>query len=359
MIKRFFQKIIQWMIKIGSTIIDTIKIGTSTPQHIDVGSVQVWPDGQPAIYLNLSPTTVQPWNGYYRTGTITVDTNASSWSVAASSTPAGNFFSATKTNSTTVTWVMQENSGTTSRNGYVTVTAGSVSAQTVVYQNPGYYIYVDNNNPTVLNSGSTTLAVSVWSRYGNEAVPVTYQITGNDWVHYLSTTDAGGGHYIFNFSVDTNTDTQTRHNGITFTQTLGSSTPYKSVSLGITQQAMYVPETIAGFERFTYEGDWQLGRALYGTAEINNQTVPLYAILLLNTNATNWNYTATLDFDSQVQVPPSAPSSSTTNTTATITAGATISIPNGGTAYGIMIKSPSPNQRITNVRTLHVERATT
>lgn len=347
------------MIKIGSTIINTIKIGSTTPGHIDVGSVQVWPDGQPQIYLNISPTVVQPWNGYYRTGTITVDTNASSWSVAASSTPSGNYFSAVKTNNTTVTWTMQENTGTTSRVGYVTVTAGSLTAQTMVYQNTGYVIYIDNTNPTVLNSGSTTLAVSVWSKYGNTAVPVTYQITGNSWLRYSSMTDAGGGHYIYNFVVDTNTDTQARYNGITFTQTQGSSSPYKSASLGITQKAMYVPADITGFERFTYEGDWQLGRALYGTAEINNQTVPLYAILLLNVNVTNWNYTATLDFDSQVQVPPSAPSSSTTNTTATITAGATVTIPNGGTAYGIMLKSPSPNQRITNVRTLHVERATT
>ena len=169
-------------------------------------------------------------------------------------------------------------------------------------------------------------------------------------------TDAGGGHYIYNFASDQNTDTQARYNGITFTQTLGESSPYKSASLAITQKAMYVPETIAGFERFTYEGDWQLGRALYGTAQINNQTVPLYAILLLNTNVTNWDYSAELDFDSQVQVPPSAPSSSTTNTTATIQQGVTVSIPNGDTAYGIMIKSPSPNQRITTVRTLHVTR---
>ena len=356
---KIIKKLVQKMIEIGNTVISNIFVGQNTPSRVDVGDTQVWPDGQPAIYLNISPTTVDPWNGYYRTGTITVDTNASSWSVAASSTPAGNYFTAVKTNSTTVTWTMQENSGTTSRVGYVTVTAGSLTAQTTVYQNAGYVIYIDNTNPTVLNSGSTTLAVSVWSKYGNTAVPVTYQITGNSWLRYSSMIDAGGGHYIYNFVVDTNTDTQARYNGITFTQTQGSSSPYKSASLGITQKAMYVPEDIAGFERFTYEGDWQLGRALYGTAEIAGSTVPLYAILLLNTNVTNWNYTATLDFDSQVQVPPSAPSSSTTNTTATITAGATVSIPNGGTAYGIMLKSPSPNQRITSVRTLHVERATT
>lgn len=347
------------MIKIGSTIISTIKIGGTTPVHIDVGSVQVWPDGQPVIYLNLNPTTVQAWNGYYRTGTVSVDTNASSWSVAASSTPPGNYFTAEKTNNTTITWTMQENTGTTSRTGFITVNAGGVTGETTVYQNPGYYIYIENGSTQVVGSGETTFAISVISRYGNTAVPVNYQITGNDWLRFESMVDRGNGMYGYTFRAYANTDTQARYNGITFTQTQGSSSPYKSASIGITQRAMYVPADITGFERFTYEGDWQLGRALYGTAEINGSTVPLYAILLLNVNTTNWNYTATLDFDSQVQVPPSAPSSSTTTTTATIQQGATITIPNGGTAYGVMLKSPSPNQRITNVRTLHVERATT
>ena len=352
----FLKKIWNFMIKIGNTILSTIGIGSTGVEHIDVGSTRVFPDAQPSVYINLSPTTVQPWNGFYKTGTITVDSNTNDWQVRAESTPSGNYFTAVKTNNTTVTWTMQKNEGTTSRVGYVTVYYGSVSAQTTVYQNTGYVIYIDNTSPAVVNSGATTLAVSVWSKYGNEAVPVTYQITGNNWLRYTSMTDAGGGHYIYNFAIDQNTDTQARYNGITFTQTLGESSPYKSASLAITQKAMYVPETIAGFERFTYEGDWQLGRALYGTAEINNQTVPLYAILLLNVNPTNWNYSAQLDFDSQVQVPPSAPSSSTTNTTATIQQGVTVSIPNGDTAYGIMIKSPSPNQRITTVRTLHVTR---
>lgn len=346
------------MIKIGNTILSTIGIGSNSVEHIDVGSTRVFPDAQPSVYINLSPATVQPWNGYYRTGTIAVDSNTNDWQVRAESTPSGSYFTAVKTNNTTVTWTMQANDSRTSRVGYVTVYYGSVSAQTTVYQNAGYVIYYDNTSPVVVNSGSTTLSVSLWSKYGNEAVPVTYQITGNDWVRYTSMQDVGGGHYIFNFSVDTNTDTQTRHNGITFTQTQGSQSPYKSASIGITQSGMYVPETIAGFERFTYEGDWQLGRALYGTAQINNQTVPLYAILLLNVNPTNWDYSAEVDYDFQTQVPPSAPSSSTDNRTVTIPQGQTITIPNGGTAYGYMLKSPTPNQRITSVRTLHVTRTT-
>lgn len=346
------------MIEIGNSVISAITVGNGSPSRIDVGNTKVYPDAQPAVYINLSPTTVQPWNGFYKTGTITVDTNASSWTVEASSTPSGNYFTAVKTNSTTVTWTMQANDTTTSRVGYVTVRAGSVSAQTTVYQNTGYVIWIDNTSPAVVNSGATTLAISVWSKYGNEAVSVTYQITGNDWVRYVSMTDAGGGHYVYNFAIDTNTSTQARYNGIQFTQTQGSSSPYKSASIGITQKAMYVPETIAGFERFTYEGDWQIGRALYGTAEINGSTVPLYAILLLNTNVTNWDYSAEVDYDFQTQVPPSAPSSSTDNRTVTIPQGQTISIPNGGTAYGYMLKSPTPNQRITSVRTLHVTRTT-
>lgn len=349
------------MIKIGSTIIDTIKIGTSTPQHIDVGSVQVWPDGQPAIYLNLDPTTVQPWNGYYRTGTVSVDTNASSWSVAASSTPGGNYFTAVKTNSTTITWTMQENSGTTSRTGYITVSAGGVTGQTTVYQNPGYYIYIDNTNPTVLNSGSTTLAVSVWSRYGNEAVPVSYQITGNDWLRYTSMTDAGGGHYIYNFSVEANTDTQARYNGITFTQTQGSSSPYKSASLGITQQAMYVPTQISGFTMYAQSGEWMLGRFKISEQEMGQYGVqPIYAAAILRATVPPYDYTATWDFTSYYGVPgPTTqvnPNGTSSRTVAQDTANP-VNIPNGGTGYGFIITSYPNLQPFSNI-TFNVSRTT-
>lgn len=345
------------MIEIGNSVISGFYVGNTTPARIDVGGTQVWPAGV-ADYIYLDPTTVLAWNGYQRTDTISVTASTNNWSVEASSTPAG-ILTATKTNNNTITWTMLENTGTTSCVGYVTATCGSASAVTTIYQNPGYYIYVENSSPQVVGSGSTTLGVSVISRYGTTAVPVTYQINGNDWVRYSSMIDAGNGHYIYNFTIDTNTDTQARHNSITFTQTQGQGGNMKSATLAITQQAMYEPATIAGFERFAYEGDWQLGRALYGTTTgPSGTTMPLYAILLLNVNATAWDYSADLDFDSYTQVPPSAPSTATTNTTATIPQGATVSIPNGDTAYGIMIKSPSPNQRITTVRTLHVTRAT-
>ena len=134
------------MIHIGVTKITELFMGSTENPNIYVGDYHTYPDGQPQIYLNISPTVVGSWNGYYRTGTITVDTNASSWSVAASSTPSGNYFTAVKTNNTTVTWTMQENTGTTSRVGYVTVTAGSLTAQTMIYQNTGYVISVDNTS---------------------------------------------------------------------------------------------------------------------------------------------------------------------------------------------------------------------
>ena len=41
------KKFIQWMITLGSTIINLIKFGSITPSHIDVGSDQVWPDSGP------------------------------------------------------------------------------------------------------------------------------------------------------------------------------------------------------------------------------------------------------------------------------------------------------------------------
>lgn len=344
------------MIEIGNTVISNIFVGQNTPSRVDVGDTQVWPSGS-SYYITLDPATVLIMYGQQSGGTINVNTNAPNWDVAVS--PANSYISASKQNGNIV-WSIQANTGTTSRNAYITASYGAASAQTTIYQNNGYAIYIEGgNNPRVVPSGGTSsLVISVISKYGNDAVAVSSAST-QSWVQCTNMTVVGGGKYVFTFNVDRSTDSQTRHCTLTFTQQQGSGGTYKNTSIMITQQAMYVPDTIAGFERFTYEGDWQLGRALYGTAEINNQTVPLYAILLLNTNATNWNYTATLDFDSQVQVPPSAPSSSTTNTTLTISQGATVSIPNGGTAYGIMIKSPSPNQRITSVRTLHVERATT
>ncbi len=335
------------MIKIGNTILSTIGIGNNSVDHIDIGSTRVFPDAQPAVYINLSPTTVQPWNGFYKTGTITVDTNASSWTVEASSTPSGNYFTAVKTNSTTVTWTMQANDTTTSRVGYVTVRAGSVSAQTTVYQNTGYVIWIDNTSPAVVNSGATTLAISVWSKYGNEAVPVTYQITGNDWVRFTSMQDVGGGHYIYNFSIGTNTDTQTRYNGIQFTQTQGSSSPYKSASIGITQKAMYVPATIAGFHRFAYVGDWQIGTYVQSVQDIGGVDTPINVIAIVNANPT----TATCEANFSVTFytrTSGAPAYSTNTGPRTITTTSKVSIPNGDEVWGITVNG-GPNLTITEV----------
>ena len=341
------------MIEIGNTLINTIFVGGTSPSTIDVGSSRVWPDTQPSIYLNLSPTTVQPWNGYYRTGTITVDTNASSWSVAASSTPSGNYFTAVKTNNTTVTWTMQENTGTTSRVGYVTVTAGSLTAQTMIYQNTGYVISVDNTNPTVLSSGATTLSVSVRSKYGDTAVPVTYQITGNNWLRYVSMRDEGGGHYIYDFSVEANTDTQTRYNGITFTQTQGGSTPYKSASLGITQKEMFVPDQISGFTMYANDGQWMLGRFKTGeqsAGSYGNQSI--YAVAVLRVTVPPYDYTVEYDFTSYYGIPTPTTSvhfANTVSRTVTQDINNPVTIPGGGTGYGWVITSYPNMQPPSNV----------
>lgn len=340
---KFFKKIWDFMIQIGNTVISAITVGNSTVTRIDVESTQVYPSVQPSIYINLNPTTVQPWNGYYRTGTITVDTNASSWTVEASSTPSGNYFTAEKTNSTTVTWTMQANDTTTSRVGYVTVRAGSVSAQTTVYQNTGYVIWIDNTSPAVVNSGATTLAISVWSKYGNEAVPVTYQITGNDWVRYVSMTDAGGGHYIYNFSIDQNTDTQARYNGVTFTQTLGESSPYKSASIGITQRERFVPDQISGFTMYANDGQWMLGRYKISEQQMGDYGLqPIYAIAVLRATVPPYDYTVNYAFDSYYGVPgPTIPLhfSNTVNRTVSQDTASPVTIPGGGTGYGWIITS--------------------
>lgn len=345
---------IKKMIHIGVSKITELFMGSTENPNIYVGDYHTYPEGQVQVYLNLSPTTVQPWNGYYRTGTITVDTNASSWSVVAESTPSGNYFTAVKTNDATITWTMQENSGITSRVGFVTVTAGSVTAQTTVYQNAGYYIYIDNTSPAVVNSGATTLAVSVWSRYGNTAVPVSYQITGSDWVRYTSMNDAGSGHYIYNFAIDANTDTQARYNGITFTQTQGSSSPYKSASIGITQQAKHVPVEISGFTEYASYGEWKVGTICTGTGTtvpsgstyysngiVVVKETPVTKDSLVEMNLLAWQWMA--------PVTGATPQSySETGVSFTVASGSTLTLTPYGfdesiTYYGAWVKSPSQN----------------
>ena len=351
------------MIKIGSTIIDTIKIGSSTPDHIDVGSDRVWPDST-QYYITLSPADVLIMYGQASGGTINVSTNAPDWNVEVS--PANSFISASKQNGN-ITWSIQANTGTTSRNGYITAYYGTVSGQTTVYQNNGYAIYIEGgNDPRVVSSGGTnTLTISVISKYGNDGVAVSSAST-QTWVRCTDMVNPQTGKYVFVFQVDANTTT-TRHATLTFTQTQGSGGTYKNTAIMITQSAMNLPDTIPGFQRFNdVEGQgytssgWQIGRYQAGTTEIDGQTVPLYAVALCTTEVSQAMYdnVATVVATGSTRVQATTYPWYIDNNSISIPAYSTVTIA-GNQVYGVMLKSPSPNQQLTNVSTLSVSRVTT
>lgn len=347
-------KILKWiwkkMIEIGNYVITAITIGSTTPNHIDVGDTQVWPETTPqTYYITLTPSIVTAWNGYERTDYINVDTNAPSFSVEASSSPASAtpYFTAAKYGSNQIQWHMDKNTSRTSRVGYVTARYGEASAQTMIYQNAGYYIYVENTSPQVLSSGATTLAVSVISRYGNTAVPVSYQVGGSDWIRYSSMTDAGGGRYVYNFTVDANSQTETRHNSITFTQTLGEGSERLTATLAITQKAKYVPASISGLTALAYDGDWVLGRYFAGYVDAGQYgQQPMYGVAIVRTATTTTNYTATYEMDAHYGI-PGPTNTQHYDTSATIAAGHTVPIPSGDTVYGMTI-TVSPNLYVSN-----------
>lgn len=339
------------MIEIGSTIINTIFVGSTTPNKIDVGNTQVWPEGEPtSYYITLTPTAVQPWDGTYRSGTISVSSNTADWTAEASMTPASAtpYFRVTKTNNTTMTWVMDENFSTTSRVGYAKAKYGSVSAQTTVYQNAGYYIYIEGGaSPRVVSSGGGTFVISVMSNHGNTPVPVT-SATTSSWVECTNMTDAGGGRYVYTFRASANSTTNSRVTTITFTQTEVSG---KKVEIMVSQYANYVPQSISGFTIATVTGatygDWAVGRYLASYQNIGGVNTPIYTIAILKATPV----TATCEANFTVNyytVSSNNPQSYTATGPRQIATTSTVSIPSGDTAYGITIGG-GPNAYITGV----------
>ena len=165
--------------------------------------------------------------------------------------------------------------------------------------------------------------------------------------------DEGGGHYIYDFSVEANTDTQTRYNGITFTQTQGGSTPYKSASLGITQKEMFVPDQISGFTMYANDGQWMLGRFKTGeqsAGSYGNQSI--YAVAVLRATVPPYDYTVEYDFTSYYGIPTPTTSvhfANTVSRTVTQDINNPVTIPGGGTGYGWVITSYPNMQPPSNV----------
>lgn len=344
------------MIEIGNTIINTIFVGSTTPNKIDVGSTQVWPDGEPtSYYITLTPSQVQPWNGSYRTGTISVSSNTQDWTAEASMQPASAtpYFRVSKTNNTTMTWVMDENFSTTSRIGHAIARYGSVSAETLVYQNAGYYIYIEGGtSPRVATSGGGTVVISVISNYGNTPVAVTSAST-KDWIECTNMTDAGSGRYVFTFQVPANPTTGSRNTTLTFTQQAASS---KSVQIMVSQYGKYVPQSISGFTiapvgGATY-GDWAVGRFLNSYQDIGGVNTPIYTIAILKATPVTATCEASFTVNYQT-ITRDTPQYYTATGPRTIYTTSTVSIPSGDTAYGITIGG-GPNAYITGVSNFSV-----
>lgn len=342
-IKKFLEKLFDTMIKIGSTVINTIKVGQNTPDHIDVGSDRVWPDSI-EYYLTLSPTTVLIMYGQQSGGTISVSSNTQNWSVEVS--PRNSYITATKQDASSITWSIQENTGNTSRNAFITASYGSVSAETSIYQNNGYVIYIEGGNEprTVGSGGTNNLAISVVSKHGSDAVAVNSAST-QSWIQCTGMTNAGGGRYIFVFDVDANASTSERNATLTFSQSQGT----KSTSILIMQSAKYVPTQISGFTMYAQDGEWMLGRYKSGTVQgPSGRTYDMYAIAILRATAFSDPVQASYDFDSSYGMP--APTTSQNYSgISNIQPSSTVTIPGGGTGYGAVIAQAPQLQPPANI----------
>lgn len=125
MIKKLFQKIIRFMIEVGSTIIDFINVGSTTPGHIDVGSTQVWPDSvTDYIILPGTGASIGSAANYATISNISASTN--SWTVESDST---SWLTVTKTSNTQARYNVTEN-GITERTGTLSFKIGGVTYAT-------------------------------------------------------------------------------------------------------------------------------------------------------------------------------------------------------------------------------------
>ncbi len=340
-IKKFIDK----MIEIGNNVITAITIGQTTPEKIDWGADRVWPEAI-SYYLNISPTAATI-NDTQTTGSIRVDTNLDSWNVYESLS-----WVTTSKSSTGVSWTASTNNSS-GRTGNIYVSGGSLSETFYLQQKGGHYMNM-LTTPYAINETGGTIEISFVSTYRDEPMAVTSAVTystGSGWISFQSLSQ-NGNIYTYRFTCDRSTDTQARYATFTFTQTGAGGT---SATIQFTQKAMHVPDAISGFNMYTYytdaQGrDWQIGWWKQGEVVINNQTYPLRGIAILTTGVTMRDYTADYEVTYYTGIPgPSYPTYNTKSGPTTIPAGTTLSIPSGGTAYGVAIVSPNPNLTMTGV----------
>lgn len=211
------------MIQIGSTTINTINIGSTTPQRIDWGSDQVWPSGSSPtsnIQLSISNINVDSGSSYF---TIDVTANTTSWTVDSSDS----WLTPSKlTNS--LTRVNYSANGSSERTGTVNFRInGTVYATCTVRQAPAYtptpsgeYVFLeDTANPLLIGSGQTSFTISLFSKRGSTPLRPIWIVDDVDMLIGLdSVSSASTGLWTFNWTCTQNTTRIIRMSQITFTQ---------------------------------------------------------------------------------------------------------------------------------------------
>ena len=145
MIKRLLKKLLDLMIQIGSTTINVISIGSSSPTKIDWGSDQVWPYGS-TDYINLPGTggTIGAASNYAYISNISASTT--SWTVSSNQS----WLTVSKTSNTQARYNVTENTSLSDRTGVLSFKIGSTTYATYTVRQMGAQLYIVVS-PTFVN----------------------------------------------------------------------------------------------------------------------------------------------------------------------------------------------------------------
>lgn len=304
-----------------------------------------------APYLNISPTGATP--DYLATaGTITVDTNLSSWNVYENY----NWITVTK-GTNKVTWNITENTNTATRQGWIVISGGTISKEFQLTQYAGYVFQFAGGGTSqaiTVSSGAGTVAVSVRSEYHSNPLPVSSAIGRNDIGLQLQSFASGSGYFNYTFHYNARTATTSGMAAVTFTQQ-GTS---KTVGFQVYQNPMYVPTEIPGVHSAATYGDWVLGTITtsYTTTGLGpNQPVNGIYIVAHNPITSDYHaYIGSMVYQTGPMNTGQTPTSYTLEAqTYEIPANSTFTV-SGTTYYGKMIVSPTPRQQINAVQQFSV-----
>lgn len=298
-----------------------------------------------AVFIVLTPRLVQLSDGTSRTGTISVSANTTAWTVTSTSS----WITAEKYvpySTPMVRYTLAENSGTTQRTGYITVSYGSTSAQTQVNQGYGVYVFSGlTTNPISLSSGQTYFSISIVSKLGNTATTQPSVSTGlTPFNVNLTSAVSGGttGQWNYFFTCDSATSTTQQTASIVFTQPNSN----KTLTYVINQQPKYVPQGIDGITSAATYGNWILGTTEYSTITTPAGTFTINGAVIVFPSPITRDYTATISSMAYQFGPTTTGASPTTynvsNLTYNIPSGATFAA--SGTTYnGIELNNLTGN----------------